>query len=267
MWTDVIDLRDFYESSLGQTARRMIRRRLRAMWPDVRQMRVLGLGYATPYLRPFVGEAERVVALMPAAQGVLPWPPEGPNATALVEEYDLALPDLSFDRVLLTHALEHSEQLGPFLREIWRVMAGGGRLIVVAPNRRGLWARIDRTPFGHGHPYTAGQLQRLLRDNQFAPLSVTSALFVPPLASRVVLGSAGALERLGERWFQRFAGVVMVEATKQIYAPTAVRAVAKRRPALVPVPPGVVGAHGRGAAARSSREGSRSSWQWGEPAR
>src|SRR5258708_40244016 len=124
MWTDVIDLRDFYESSLGQTARRMIRRRLRAMWPDVRDMRVLGLGYATPYLRPFVGEAERVVALMPAAQGVLPWPPEGPNATALVEEYDLALPDRSFDRVRLTHPLEPAGALGAVLREIWRGVAG-----------------------------------------------------------------------------------------------------------------------------------------------
>lgn len=234
MWTDVVDLRDFYESPLGQTARRMIRRRLREIWPDVGGMRVLGLGYATPFLRPFLGEAERVIAMMPAAQGVLPWPPEGPNATALVEEFDLALPDLSVDRVLLAHAIEHAEQLRPFLREIWRVMAGGGRLIVVAPNRRGLWARIDRTPFGHGHPYTAGQLSRLLRDNQFTPLATATALFVPPLTSRLWLTSAGAIERLGERWFQRFAGVVMVEATKQIYAPTPVRAVARRRPVLIP---------------------------------
>ncbi len=29
-------------------------------------MRVLGLGYATPYLRRFLAEAERVAALMPA---------------------------------------------------------------------------------------------------------------------------------------------------------------------------------------------------------
>ena len=104
----------------------------------------------------------------------------------------------------------------------------------MAPNRRGLWARIDRTPFGLGHPYTAGQLSRLLRDNQFTPLATGTALFVPPLTSRLWLTSAGAIERLGERWFQRFAGVVMVEATKQIYAPTPVRATAKRRPVLVP---------------------------------
>ena len=35
MWIDVVDLRDFYASSLGQVARRMIRRQLRTLWPNV----------------------------------------------------------------------------------------------------------------------------------------------------------------------------------------------------------------------------------------
>jgi hypothetical protein len=83
MYDDVVDLRDFYASRLGQVARRMIRRRLRLVWPDVTGMRVLGLGYATPYLRPFLAEAERVVAVMPAEQGVLPWPHEGPSRSAI----------------------------------------------------------------------------------------------------------------------------------------------------------------------------------------
>ncbi|MGQ0662203.1 MAG: class I SAM-dependent methyltransferase [Pseudomonadota bacterium] len=235
MWTDVIDLRDFYASSLGQAARRIIRRRLREMWPAVGGQAVLGLGYATPYLRPFEDDAERVCAMMPAAQGVLHWPSEGPNATALVEEAELPLPDLSFDRVLLVHALEHSEQLRPFLREIWRVLAGNGRLIVVVPNRRGLWARLDRTPFGLGHPYTVGQLSRLLRDNLFTPLEVRTALYTPPFASRLWLTSAGAWERIGERWFERFAGVVIVEASKQLYAPSLARVpLRERRAAATP---------------------------------
>jgi SAM-dependent methyltransferase len=238
MWTDVVDLRDFYSGALGQVARWAIRARLREMWPDIARQRVLGLGYTTPFLRPFLGEAERVLALMPAAQGVLPWPPEGPNLSALVEETELPLPDLSMDRVLLVHALEHTEALRPFLREVWRVMAGGGRLIIVVPNRRGIWARLDRTPFGLGEPYTAGQISRLLRDNLFTPLATRSALFIPPFGSRLFLSSAAAWERIGERWFNRFAGVVMIEAGKQIYAPTAVRAVsakeARRRPAAQP---------------------------------
>jgi len=235
VWTDVIDLRDFYATSLGRVAQRAIRTLLREMWPDLQGQRVLGLGYATPFLRPMMGEAERVLALMPAGQGVLPWPPDGLNVAALTEENELPLPDVSMDRVILVHALEHAEHLRPFLREIWRVLAGSGRLIVVAPNRRGLWARFERTPFGLGQPYTAGQLSRLLRDNLFTPLSTRSTLFIPPVRSRLLLSSAMAWERMCERWFDRFAGVVMLEASKQFYAPTAVRAptkaeAARRRP-------------------------------------
>jgi SAM-dependent methyltransferase len=236
MWSDVVDLRDFYAGALGYVARRAIGRRLREMWPDVTGQRVLGLGYSTPFLVPFAGKAERVLAMMPAAQGVLPWPSDGPNRTTLVEEADLPLPDLAVDRVVLVHALEHAEALRPFLREIWRVMAHSGRLIVVVPNRRGIWARLDRTPFGHGHPYTAGQLSRLLRDNLFTPVATRTALFIPPFGSRLWLSSWGGWERIGERWLNRFAGVVMIEAGKQIYAPTAVRAVPKAELRRRPVP-------------------------------
>jgi SAM-dependent methyltransferase len=234
MSSDVVDLRDFYASALGQAARRQILRRIGEMWPDMAQQRVLGLGYATPYMRPWIGEAERVLAMMPARQGVLAWPPDDANRVALVDEAELPLPDLSVDRVLLVHALEHAEQLRPFLREVWRVLAGGGRLLIVAPNRRGLWARFERTPFGHGLPYTSGQLSRMLRDHLFTPQGTRAALFTPPFASRLWLGSTGAWERLGERWFQRFGGVVLTEASKQLYAPTAVRAVPRGR--TLPVP-------------------------------
>jgi SAM-dependent methyltransferase len=227
MYTDVVDLRDFYETSLGQVARRMIRRRIRQVWPDVTGMRLLGLGYVAPYLRPFRDEAERVLALMPAAQGVLHWPQNEANVTALVDEAELPLQDSSIDRILLIHALECSEQVRPLMEECWRVLAGDGRLLVVVPNRRGIWARLDRTPFGHGHPYTPSQLSRLLRDTAFTPVTSETALYIPPTASRMVLKSAPAWENVGERWFNTFAGVVMSEATKQIYAK--VKPVAKAR--------------------------------------
>lgn len=235
MHVDVVDLRDFYDTRLGQVARRMIRRRLRLIWPDLRGMRLLGLGYAAPYLRLFRDEAERVVAVMPSSQGVLAWPQEGPNAVALADEAELPLQDYSIDRVLLVHGLEFSEQARPLLKEIWRAMAGGGRLMVVVPNRRGIWARIDKTPFGQGHPYTASQLSRLLRETGFTPERVATALYAPPTASRMLLRSAAALERIGERWFTTFAGVSVVEASKQIYAKPAVKRKELRRPGLLPV--------------------------------
>lgn len=237
MWHDVVDLRDFYETQLGQMARRMIRRGVRSLWPNVRGQRVLGIGYATPYLRQFLREAERVIAFMPAAQGVLHWPPEGPGATALVDETELPLPDMSVDLVLLVHAIESGEYQRDMLREVWRVLTGNGRLLVVVPNRRGIWARVDRTPLGWGHPYSPAQLSRLLRDNMFMPTRSARALYVPPTRSRTLLRSAPAWERVGIRWFPTFAGVVIVEAGKQLYAPT-LRAEPKRfrRPVVVPFP-------------------------------
>jgi SAM-dependent methyltransferase len=239
MASDVVDLRDFYLSVLGQVARRMIRRAIRRIWPDLRGMRLLGIGYATPFLSAIATETERVVAMMPASLGVLGWPADGPNLVTLADEAELPFADYSIDRVLLVHALETSEEVRALLKEVWRVMAGGGRLLIVVPNRRGIWARLDRTPFGSGRPYTQGQLSQLLRDEMFTPVGSDAALFIPPARRRMILRSAAAWERIGRRWFPTFAGVVLVEATKQIYAkPAAVRA-PRRRLVYTPAPHGL----------------------------
>ena len=229
MTSDVIDLRDFYRTPLGQVARRMIRQALRRMWPDLNGTRLLGIGYPAPVLTAISAETERTVALMPASLGVLAWPSDGANLALLADEGELPFADFSMDRVILIHALETSEQAGPLLKEVWRVLAGGGRLLVVAPNRRGIWARLDRTPFGSGRPYTMSQLSQLLRDELFTPVATGAALFVPPSKSRMVLRSARAWERIGVRWFPTFAGVILVEATKQIYAKPAATRAPKRR--------------------------------------
>jgi SAM-dependent methyltransferase len=234
MWNDVLDLEEFYASTLGQMTARLLRARLREVWPNVRGETILGLGYAQPLLRPFVEEAGRTMAFMPAQQGVTRWPREGRNLATLVDELDLPLPDRSVDRVLLVHAVECTEQLRPMLREIWRVMSDGGRMVVVAPTRAGLWSQIDRSPFYQGHPYSPGQLAALLRANMFAPLRQTRALFMPPTHSRLAMRMAPAVERFGQRWLGRFAGVSVIESGKQLYAGIAERSVT---PAMVAVRP------------------------------
>lgn len=251
MHSDVVDLRDFYASRLGQVSRHLIRRRVRALWPDVTGQSVLGLGYAAPYLRQFRDEAARVIALMPAAQGVLHWPPEGPNLAALAEEAELPLPDFSVDRVLMVHGLESGDRLHDLLREVWRVMTSHGRLMVVVPNRRGIWARTDRTPFGQGHPYSPPQLSRLLREHMFLPSRTVGALFMPPVRSAALLGAAPAWERVGSRWFPTFAGVIVCEASKQLYA-APVQRKRGRRAVVLPFPQPA--AQGRGSLAGRTRE-------------
>jgi len=220
MWRDVVDIRDFYTSSLGRQCQRLINARVGELWPELSGLSVLGIGYAVPYLAAMRERAGRVVAAMPAQQGVLHWPADGAGLTTLVDELSLPFEDVSVDRVILVHALEYSEQVRPLLREVWRVLAGSGRLIVIAPNRRGLWARLERTPFGYGLPYSGQQLSYTLRENMFTPVQTTRALYMPPLRSRMVQSAAGAWERIGARYFSLLGGVIIAEATKQIYAGT-----------------------------------------------
>jgi SAM-dependent methyltransferase len=246
MHLDVVDLRDFYASRLGQVARRFVRRKLRELWPDVKGQRILGLGFATPFLRPFLDEAESVVALMPASQGVTQWPAEGRNRVALADEFELPLGDASIDRVLLVHGLETSEAVRPLLRQVWRVLTSSGRLMVLAPNRRSLWAQIETTPFAQGHPYSKSQLSRLLRECMFTPEGFNQALYMPPFMSRFLIRNGSAWESTGARFWPGLAGVIFSEATKQLYAPATP---AKRVPARVrilrPVQGGVATARGK----------------------
>ena len=237
MHSDVVELRDFYDSALGRVVQRMIRRRVRRIWPDVRGDTILGLGYATPFLRPFREEADRVLAAMPARQGVVAWPREGRRLVTLADETYLPFADMSIDRIVLVHGMELTEDLRNLMREIWRVLNGNGRLLTVVPNRRGVWARVDRTPFGQGHPYSTPQLTRVLRESLFVPQQTDRALFFPPMRSQVLLRAAPAWEEVGARWFTAFAGVVMIEASKQLYQVRPVGAKSsQRRPVLVPIP-------------------------------
>ena len=239
MYLDVVDLRAFYASRLGQVARRLIGRRLAKRWPSVAGESLVGVGYATPYLEGLADGAERVVAFMPAAQGVVTWPPEGPNRAALVEDDALPLPDASIDRALVVHCLEMAVNPRDHLHEIWRVLAPGGRVILVVPNRAGIWARTETTPFGHGQPYGSGQLTSLLRDTQFSPLGWSEALAVPPLRGPWI-GSGQTWERVGRTLWPAFAGVIIVEATKQLYQAIPARESRRFKPALRPalIPPG-----------------------------
>jgi len=242
MWTDVVELNEFYRQPLGLVAQRMIQRRIRQIWPDLRGLSLLGLGYATPYLRPYRGEAERVLAAMPAQQGVMPWPRRGPGLVTLTDEGDLPFEDLSIDRLLMVHAVEHGEQLRGMMREAWRVLSANGRILIVVPNRRGIWARLERTPFGHGLPYTNRQMRRFLQDSLFSPVESARALYVPPSRWRVLLTSAAAFERVGEKIFPTFSGVLLVEAIKQIYGAAPTAATARRQRRFVVLPGGAASA-------------------------
>jgi len=185
-------------------------------------MRIMGCGYATPFLRSFMDEAERVFAVMHAAGGAHYWPyhhyPGEKNLVCLSEESELPIETNSLDRVLLIHDLEFSELLNEHLKEVWRVLKSNGRLLVVVPNRSGLWAHADWSPFGHGRPYSHPQIQKLLREHQFVHERTEQALFLPPIKYSFILKTTSFYEQIGRRLLPIMAGVHLIELSKQLYA-------------------------------------------------
>ncbi len=220
---------DFYGTARGAVAARLLRDRMLSMWPELRGQSVLGVGYAAPYLRLWREQAMRCVAVTPAQMGATRWPAGAPCLSCTAEEDALPFPDLMFDRVLLVHGLEAADNARRMLREIWRVLKDDGRLLVVTPNRTGVWAYLETTPFGHGQPYSSGQLGRLLAGALYRVERRDTALWVPPTSSRLVLRSADLVERTGRRLTPRFAGLILTEAVKDVYAAMPVKPVPRRR--------------------------------------
>lgn len=214
-------LSEFYDSPMGQRTRRLILRQLRQAWPNLKGRRVLGYGFARPYLRAFLAEAERCVAAQPdTLGGAATWPKEK-CLTTLIEEDALPFPDAFFDLALVVHGLEEAEGLRPLLRQLWRVLAPEGRLLIVAPNRASLWAQMERSPFARGRPFSRSELDQLLRGALFVPERWQQALYAPPLRSRALTGSGAGWERFGARIFPGLGGVHIAEASKSLYAPAA----------------------------------------------
>ncbi|HHY50864.1 MAG TPA: methyltransferase domain-containing protein [Alphaproteobacteria bacterium] len=237
MTPDVKRLIEFYKSPLGKISRALIREAIIRFAGDITGRRVLGLGFATPYMRFTLERAERVLAFMPARQGASPWPREGPSHTVLCDPLELPLTDAAVDLVIAVHALEHAADAEELMRELWRVAAPNARLVVVVPKRRGLWAAADNTPFGAGNPFSKGQLDKLLRDHSFVPEAWGDALYLPPSQAPLVLKSARFFERAGRFFGPALAGVLCVVARKELFPAVPRRKKAERYvrvPSLAP---------------------------------
>lgn len=216
MRRDVLDLREFYGTRLGLAAREMVARKVWEAWEAARGLDVLGLGYATPYLEMWRTTARRTVAAMPAQQGVEVWPADGRRAACLVDEAATPFANALFDRVLMIHALEECDDPEALLREVWRVLAPSGRVIVVAAARHGLWSRTEATPFGHGRPFSKRQLETLVRGAELEPTAWSRALYAPP--AKLFMPWAEVWEQTGSRLWPPFSGLIMLEAVKQTFA-------------------------------------------------
>lgn len=112
----------------------------------------------------------------------------------------------SFDLVTATDVLEHVADDEVGLREMRRVAAPGGSLILTVPAYRWLWSREDER-LGHLRRYTRPALCLLARRSGWEPVFATyfnAALLIPIAAVRMLratLGVRGSAELSVTPWW------------------------------------------------------------------
>ena len=223
MRQSVQKLEQFYVSRLGVAAQAMVSRRLQTLWPDLDGLDVLGYGYGIPFLQGYGDNistkcVRSIVYAMPAEQGAVRQMSSRGNISVLTPDHQFPFEPGVFDRVLLVHGLEEAPRMAALLGELWRVMKPEGRIVIVAANRAGLWARTDKTPFGAGRPFSRTQLSMALKTSGFVPLVRSGALYCPPMNKMCSMGMAAGFEKFGETVWPGFSGLVLVEAVKRLYA-------------------------------------------------
>ncbi|MBU3920659.1 MAG: class I SAM-dependent methyltransferase, partial [Alphaproteobacteria bacterium] len=220
MRQDAVTLERFYASALGRAVSRVLAGKLTDLWGDAAGLTMLGLGYAPPVLEVFGNAPSRIVAAIPFEHGPVSWSASGRgNASVAVGDPRLPFPDALFDRVIVLHGLEETGDPRAYLREIWRITAPEGRIVLAAANRAGLWSRATQTPFGQGRPWTRSQLSNLLAGGLFQVTASSSALYMPPVNLGLVTSAAEGWETIGRMFTPGLGGVVLIEAVKRLYAP------------------------------------------------
>lgn len=219
---DILSLRKFYATAFGESVRTVVASAIYKFWATANGDVVLGLGYATPYVKPYLEQAKPLVVCMPAQQGAEYWPDDGDNLVTLAHDSELPFAQNSVNRVLLVHSIENSEQLSLMIEEVWRILTPSGKLLAVVPNRLSLWSRSSRSPFGYGRPFSIAQMRDLLTEQNFTITRTRSALFMPPVRIKCLWKWVSRFEKFAE-FFSRFigiffGGVLLVEAEKQIYS-------------------------------------------------
>ena len=216
---NVADLDAYYRTSEGQKTAQLLAHDILTLWPDISGITEIAVGF------PFAILPHRRIpcVLMPTRPGVAAWRGLSGIQTAEIESQHWPIATDSLDRMLITHALEFAPDPAEFLREAARCLCGSGKLILMVPHRGGLWARSGRTPFGHGIPFSRGQLHRLLLQSGLQPIAYHRSLILPPATLALPKSVQKSLERLGGRVARVLGGVLLVEATKMVYVKKDVR--------------------------------------------
>jgi SAM-dependent methyltransferase len=217
MSNDILTLQQFYNSNLGRVFELSITSQIKKFWHNAKKEHVLGIGYCLPYLIHYYHDAESIIYATMAHQGVTAWPPgEDTNCATLVYEDLLPFAGSSFDKILVIHGLEESHSTQKILRELWRVLKENGQLIIITPNRRGLWIQSEQLSLDYNHLYTMSQLSQEMRQTSFTILNKSSFLYHVPNQNHFTKKVSYILQYIGPLLLPQFSGMLCIQATKHV---------------------------------------------------
>lgn len=176
------------------------------------------------------GSAEELLSMAGTVRRAACAPAGGPGIGFVAEDWQLPVASHSVDAVLLPHTLERSSEPHQLLRECERILAGGGRLIMLGFNPwslLGLRRLVARGPWPPGtqHVYSERRLRDWLSLLNFDVTSVERYFPAYP-------ESAGRLRHTA-RGLPGYYGGYLLVAVKRVHAVTPMRRLWKR-PERVP---------------------------------
>lgn len=211
-------LEAFYATRLGRAGAERLGQRMFDLWGASEGQSVLAVGFPAPVMRIWQDTARTCVGAVEAEIGETKIVGQRGGVLARIRDDRLPFNDGAFDRIVLLHALEESDNPRRLLREIWRILAPEGRVIVAAANRMSFWSLSEASAFGHGRPWTRRQLSQFMADSLFQVTASTTAVHMPPLNWSLITAASKSWERAGEVLTPGLGGVVLVEASKRLYA-------------------------------------------------
>ena len=169
--------------------------------------------------------------------------PVTPASSLVCELEEIPLPDNSVDFILLHHVLEFSENPHNVLREVVRVLAPRGQLLIVGFNPwsvfglRGAIERLFRlsVPWAQ-HGLSTGRLTDWLYLMSCEPSGFARGFYTLPVQNQRVRRIFGVLEPLAARLGLPGSAFFMIHATKNLFGRMQRRTQKEVRPQLVHFP-------------------------------
>ncbi len=221
MRVSIKDFAKFYQSDLGKIVADLICEYTMTCWLDKPQKDlsnedILGYGFSPPIFSRLKINAARKINYVLQCELSDDEICLAQNDWVIGQETRTPFQDGQFEKILCTNGLEESENPIRTLRELWRILSPEGSLILVVPNRRGLWARSDNSPFGQGRPFSRTQLLKLVSDSLFEVKIARRILYAPPIEHPIINKVCNHFEKIGATLWPTFGGLLFFELKKRV---------------------------------------------------